>query len=292
MTTSQGENPDKVGDELNAQRFQMLEDIAHELAAGDVVFPTSFDAAFRLRKVLQDPDLSIARIATIVSLEPLIASKLLNMANSVFYSAPGMPARNVQAAITRLGIERVRTTALAIAMGQLLHAKGMAAFDDIAQALWNHSLKTAAAARILARTQTRINPDEAMLAGLVHDLGAFYMLYRAAQYPGLRTRPDSVKHLIIQWHESIGVTLLGALGMPEEIVNASIDHDQPRPAPIPPQTLSDIVYLGNIIAGSHFEWTYQDLDPEAGETGLVRQHFADLLPQIDADVREMQALFA
>lgn len=37
-----------------------------------------------------------------------------------------------------------------------------------------------------------------MLAGLVHDLGAFYMIYRAAQYPELRIRPDSVKHLILQ----------------------------------------------------------------------------------------------
>ena len=98
-------------------------------------------------------------------------------ANSVLYSPDGTPARDLQAAISRLGVKLVRTTALAIAMSQLMRSKEMAIFNDFTQALWVHTLKTAAAARILARTQTRINPDEALLAGLVHDLGAFYMLY-------------------------------------------------------------------------------------------------------------------
>jgi HD-like signal output (HDOD) protein len=291
MDTSQDASADKVGDALNAQRFQMLEDIAKELK-GDVVFPTYFDAALHLRKELNDPDLPTARIAKIVSVEPLVAAKLMKLANSVLYSPDGTPARNLSAAISRLGIDLVRTTALAIAMGQLRRSKEMATFSDLTRALWDHTIKTAAAARILARTQTKINADEALLAGLVHDLGAFYMLYRAAQYPELRSRPDSVKYLIMQWHESIGVTLLNVLGLPEEIVNATIDHDQVRKTPVMMRTLSDIVYVANILAGTHFEWLYQDFDPEAGESGIVRQHFADLLPEIEADTLEMEAVFA
>lgn len=125
----------------------------------------------------------------------------------------------------------VRTTALAIAMNQLLRSKDMVLFADFTRLLWEHTLKAAAATSVLARRCTRINPDEALLAGLVHDLGAFYMLYRAAQYEELRTRPDTVKYLIVQWHESIGVSLLAALGMNEDVVNATIDHDQPRLLP-------------------------------------------------------------
>ena len=282
---------DKIGEALNAQRFQMLEDIACELA-GEVVFPTSFEAAIRLRKALLNSNLPIPRIARIVSVEPLVAAKLIHLANSVLYSPDGTPARDLQAAISRLGVNMVRTTALAIAMSQLMRSKEMAIFSEFTQALWAHTLKTAAAARILARTQTRINPDEALLAGLVHDLGAFYMLYRAAQYPELRTRPETVKYLIIQWHEGIGVTLLNSLGIPEEIVNASIDHEQPRAVPETIRTLADIVYVGNILAGTHFEWLYQDLDPGAGEAGIVRQKYAALLPEIETETQEMQAIFA
>jgi len=295
MTTSQDPNlepsTDKVGDALNAQRFQMLEDIARELKSV-VVFPTYFDAAMRLRKALQDPDISVARIANLVSVEPLVAAKLMHLANSALYIGDGNPIRSLPAAITRLGVELVRTTAVAIAMNQILRAKDMATFSDLTHALWQHSIRSAATARILARTYTRINPDEALLAGLVHDLGAFYMLYRASQYPELRERPESVKHLIMQWHEGIGVTLLGVLGMPDEIIQAIVDHDHPRAVPEPPQTLSDVVYVSNILAGAHFEWLYQDIDPVTAESSIAREKFADLLPEIDADTQEMQSVFA
>lgn len=292
MMTSQESSADKVGAALNAQRFQMLEDIAKELK-GEVVFPTYFDAAFRLRKELQNPDMPIARIAKVVSVEPLIAAKLMALANSALYSPDGTPARNLPAAITRLGVNLVRTTALAIAMSQILRAKDMVVFSDLTRDLWDHSIRTAAAARILARIHTQINPDEALLAGLVHDLGAFYMLYRAAQYPELRDRPETVKHLIMQWHESIGATLLNALGMPEEIVEATVDHDQVLATPTTVRTLTEIVYVANILAGAHFDWLHQDSDPaDDATTGEVRLNFADLLPEVHTDTREMQSVFA
>ncbi len=291
MSAPPAPDADKIGEALKAQRFQMLEDIARELA-GEVVFPTYFDAAFRLRDALQDPDISIAHVAEIVRLEPLVAAKILHLANSVMYCPSGVPAKDLQAAITRLGLNVVRTTALAIAMNQLMRSKAILPFKEQARMLWVHSLQTAVAARLLARMHTRINPEEALLAGLVHDLGAFYMLYRAAQYPELCARPETVKYVIVQWHESIGVTLLQALGLPEEIVEATIDHDQPRPAPDPIRSLADVVYLANVLAGEHFEWIYQDVDPEAGDPAAIRERFSPLMEQIGRETAEMQAAFA
>ena len=69
MSTHEHKDSDKIGAELKAQRFQMLEDIAEELA-GEVVFPTHFDVIMRLRKVLNDPNQSISGIAAAVSLDP------------------------------------------------------------------------------------------------------------------------------------------------------------------------------------------------------------------------------
>ena len=289
--TSEEPVPDKVGADLNAQRFQMLEDIARELA-GDVVFPTSFDTAIRLRRELQNTSLPTSRIAKIVGLEPLIATKLMQLASSVIYSPDGTPTRTLQEAVSRLGVDLVRTTALAIAMNQLLRAKDLVVFVTITQALWEHSLRTAAAARVLARTYTRVHPDEAMLAGLVHDLGAFYMVYRAAQYPELRARPDTVKHLIIQWHESIGVTLLNALGLSEEIINAAIDHHQPRIQPVIVRDLPTIIYVASLLDDAHSEWMNSSMGLGISDDGVVREDFAALLPEIDRDANEMKTIFS
>ena len=293
MATNSSEEPvpDKVGAALNAQRFQMLEDIARELA-GDVVFPTSFDTAIRLRRELQNTSLPTARIAKVVGLEPLIATKLMQLSSSVIYSPDGTPTRTLQDAISRLGVDLVRTTALAIAMNQLLRAKDLVVFVSLTQALWEHSLKTAAAARVLARTYTRVPPDEAMLAGLVHDLGAFYMLYRAAQYPELRARPDTVKYLIMQWHESIGVTLLNALGLSEEIINASIDHHQPRSQPVIVRDLPTIIYVASMLDEAHSEWMDSGTGAGMGDDGVVREDFAALLPEIARDAEEMKTIFS
>jgi HD-like signal output (HDOD) protein len=238
---------------------------------------------------LLNPNISLPRIAQFVQIEPLIAVKLMRLANSTAYAAHGQPVRDLPQAINRLGLNIVRTTALAVSMGEILQAKKIVGFSTLAQNLWEHSIYSAVAARLLAQTYTKIRPEEALLAGLVHDLGAFYMLYRAVQYPELRERPDTLRHLIMQWHEAIGVTLLETLGLPRDIAQACTDHDHSRPVPDVPKTLADIVYLGNLLAGGYHVWLHHDSDVLEEDVKLIREKYADLLPEIEAGAQEMQS---
>lgn len=286
-TTAFSNDPDKRGEDLKAQRFQMLADIAKELS-GEVVFPTYFDAVLRLRKALHDPEQSIANLSRVISAEPLISAKLLHLANSVAFNPNGNEILDLKTAIIRLGLNVVHTTALSIVMTQLMRAKGMAEFAETTHSLWEHSIQTSAAAYILAKETGRLNCDEAMLAGLIHDLGAFYMLYRATQYEELRHRPDTIKYLIIQWHESIGVSLLNALGLPQEIVEATIDHDHIRSNPVTVRNLSDLIYVANMLCGGHIEWLMQDQPAIAVEISVLEAQYAHLRPAIDALAAELR----
>ena len=290
MASNQNDQ-DKTGDALKAQRFAMLADIAQELS-GDVVFPTYFDAVLRLKTALQDPDITMAAVAEAVSLEPLISAKLLHLANSVILNPEGREIVDLKSAIIRLGLNAVRTAGLSIVMTQLMRAKNMADFAEITHSLWEHSVQSAAAAKIVAQRMSRLNSDEAMLAGLIHDLGAFYMLYRATQYEELRHRPDSIKYLIVQWHESIGVSLLNALGIPEELVVATIDHDHIRPTPTTIRNLSDVIYVANMLCGGHFEWLMQDQPASQPEMVLLEQTYGHLRPDIEALAKEMHQSFS
>lgn len=281
----------KAGAELNAQRFQMLKDIAEELK-GDVVFPTCFDVAIRLKKALNDPNVSLPQVATLVGAEPLISSKLLHMANSVAFNPLGQKTLDLSAAINRLGLQRVRNMAVAVAMKQIMLSKDMVCFNDLMTDLWEHSLHTASAAQVIARNLSRINPVEAMLAGLIHDLGAFYMLYRASHYPELLERPDTVKYLIVNWHENIGETLFAALGMDEGIIAALRDHDQPHPIPPAPKNLSDIVYAANVLAGGHFEWMYQDKEAADIQRTNLGESYLSLEQEIRANTEAIRAAFS
>lgn len=273
---------DKTGSALAQQRFQMLEDIAHELE-GDVVFPTCFDLIIRLREVLQKSDFTLNHVSAVIALDPLVSSKVLRHANSAAYG--GSKVLDLRGAVTRLGVNAVRNIVMGIAMQQFLLSRNLVAFGNVTRNLWEHSVRSACAARIIARRMTGINPEDAQLAGLVHDLGAFYMIYRAAQYEELRIRPDTIKHLVFEWHESIGQTLLAALGMPEQIVQAVGDHDQPRPLPPRPLSLADIVYVANLVAGGG-----RDGMLDKGSTAIaerIGETYAEFLPEIEAATEDM-----
>lgn len=282
---------DLKGDALKAQRFQMLEDIAEELSGEEVVFPTCFDVALRIRKALQDPDIALGKLVALINMEPLLSAKLLQQANSAAYNPGNSEVRHLEAAIQRLGLNLVRNTAMAVAMGQMLRARDMAGFDDIARKLWLHTVHAASACYVIARHFTRINPEEAMFAGLVHDLGAFYMLYRATKYEELRARPETLKYLIIRWHESIGLAVLASLGLPEEMVEALRDHDVLRPAPAVPKTLRDVVYVGNLIAGGIYEWDQHSPDEQDYERPEMNECYLALCDEIEARRAEMLAVF-
>lgn len=275
----------------NSLHFRILADIAQDLSS-EVNFPTCLDAAIMIRNTLKDPEVDLNQVARAVGIEPLIASKLLRLANSVAYHPGGNAITEVKAAISRIGFDAVRTTSLAVAMDQIMKSKNLTAFDAFARKTWDHTLQTAAIARVLARRIGRVSPDEALLAGLVHDIGIFYLLYRAAEYEEYREQPDRVIELVIGWHESIGESLLHILGLPERIVVAIRDHDQLR-SEDNPCTLNDVVYFANLLAGGNSEWLHGEAN--ADEDRLVaeaRERYGALLDEAALDIQELRAALA
>lgn len=277
---------DKKGADLNEQRFRMLEDIARELS-NDIMFPTSFESVMRIRKALQDTDISLHKLATVVATDPMVSSRVLALGNSVIYNRGGVPIRTLAGAIERVGLQNVRIAALAAATKGLLLARQVADFQSFGDRLWQHSLHTAAAAYVFAKRRTKVSPDEALLAGMIHDIGAFYMIYRAAQYDELVQRPESMKHLVVDWHESIGQSVAMALGLPDAMVECVRDHDQPRALPESPSTLADIVYVANLLAGGSFEW----LDMPTDRVSSQLEHVQRLCSDLGDEIHEFRQAF-
>lgn len=268
--------------------FRILEDIARDLS-GDINFPICMDAAILIRNTLKDPFTNLARVAQIVGFEPLISSKLLRLANSVSYNPAGKAVSGLSTAIARLGFDVVRTTSLAVAMDQMLKSRNLANFDQIGQRFWEHSVQTSAISRVLARRLGRINPDEAMLAGLVHDIGIFYLLYRAAEYPEYRRDLPATFELLRGWHESIGESLLHILGLPESITEAVRDHHQLM-AVETPCTVRDVLYFANLLADDDPLLLGADTDPvEAASRAADRARYIDLVEEAEEDIRELRA---
>lgn len=268
--------------------FRILEDIARELSS-DVNFPTCMDAALLVRNTLKDPFANLERVVQVVGVEPLISSKLLRLANSVSYNPSGKAITDLSAAIGRIGFDAVRTISLAVAMDQMLKSRNLAIYDELARRAWAHSVQVAAIARVLSRRLGRINPDEAMLAGLVHDIGIFYLLYRATEYPEYRNNPEAMHELLAGWHEGIGESLLHVLGVPERITEAVRDHDHLLNVETP-CTVRDVLYFANLLAGGDQEWLPADISPDEQEMrDADRARYEDLIAEAEDDIAELRA---
>ena len=271
--------------------FRILEDIARDLS-GDINFPTCLDAAMLVRNALKDPFASAEQVVQAIGTEPLIASKLLRLANSVAYNPSGAPVSNLNSAIKRLGFDIVRTTSLAVAMDQMLKSKNLAAYDHIARQTWEHSLQVAAIARVLARHLGRVHPEMAMLTGLVHNIGIFYLLFRAAEYPEYRNNEPAMIELLVGWHEGVGESLLHILGLPASITDAVRDQSHLSRVESP-CTISDILYFAIVLSGAPLPWQNNTVDAaEETRREADRAHYADLLKAAEEDIIELRSALA
>ncbi|MCL2886193.1 MAG: HDOD domain-containing protein [Betaproteobacteria bacterium] len=277
----------------NSSSFKVLEDIARDLSGNEITFPTFLDITFQVRTALKDPKLNVEQLAKLVGAEPLMSTKIIRMANSVALNPAGRQVADVKSAIVRVGLEAVRTVSFAVAMEQMLKSKQMQMFGDLSRRLWEHTSHVAALCRVLARKLAKVNGDEAMFAGLVHDLGVFYLMSRAASFPELVADKPELHSLLVGWHDNIGHALLTALGSPESVLVAVQEHEVERKIS-EISTISDVLYVANKIANrSGFGWH----DPQfAGvvDTSVLDTLFdaATLAEIIDRSQEDVQSLKA
>lgn len=205
---------------------RLLERIAQELSAPDVVFPTSFELTLRVQGLLKSPDVSIEKLAELVRTEPLMSAKILAYANSVALRGTGQEVTDLGTAIMRVGFDAVRTVSYTLSVEQIIRSRHMQPFQELSNTIWEHSLAVAAIARILAKRQ-RMNGEKAFFMGMIHDLGAFYLLFRCSQDAEVAADRDGLIELVFQWHDGIGHALLSAMDQPEDILTAIQDHEAP-----------------------------------------------------------------
>ena len=277
---------------MSSATFKILEDIAKDLSGDEITFPTFLDITFQVRTALRDPNLNVEQLAKLVGAEPLMSTKIIRMANSVALNPSGREIADVKSAIVRVGMEAVRTVSFAVAMEQLLKSKQMQPFENISQRLWVHTSHVAALCRVLAKKLAKINGDEAMFAGLVHDLGVFYLMSRAANFPEFLNDKAELHALLVGWHDNIGHALLSALGSPESILEAVQMHETDREI-TSVKKLSDVLYVANKIANRTSGWRDPELDGVVDTSVLDDLFDAETLAEIiEESEEEVQSLKA
>lgn len=222
-----------------------LDTIAADAARGDIVFPTHTDIALRVQRLLDDPDCAIDALSKLISAEPILSSRVLSIANSIAYNPGGRAITELKSAISRLGFAVLRALAAAIVVRQMKDMSHAAEHRALAAKLWEHTAHVAALARVIARRVTRQNPDAAFFAGIVHEVGSFYLISRASAFPGLLSSDLELWHG--EGEAAVGRAVLQALDVPAHIAEA-METLWSGFLAMPPASLGDTLLLADELS--------------------------------------------
>ncbi len=231
--------------------FDFVRSLAGELSRGKVDLPAFPEIAVRVRRVLSDPNSATEQVVRVVGSEPALAARLVRIANSASLNRSGRPVGDLRTAVTRLGANMVRSAAISFSMAQVRHADKLQGLEGYLKEIWERSTLVAAYSLVLARTCSKVNPDEAMLAGIMHGIGKLYVLTRATDYPELFADPGIMEDILKDWHASIGKAILENWEFSEEMAAAVGDQDDhTREGPGAPN-LRDVVAMAIVLASHH-----------------------------------------
>ena len=229
-------------------RLDALKSIAAQAIRGELSFPTNVDATLKLQRALNDPDCHAEIAARLVQAEPLLAARTVAIANSVTYNRAGNDVTNVRAAVQRVGFRTLGALAASVIVRQLSSEISDPVLRAKADQLWRHSAHVAALAQVIARRVSFVDPETAMFAGIVHEVGGFYLLSQAHAYPGLIEggAEDWLEHGEV----AIGRGVLLKLGVPAPVMGA-IEAMWNGMRALPPETLGDTLLLANDLSPEH-----------------------------------------
>ena len=206
-------------------------------------------------------------MALVVGSEATFTARLLKVANSAALNSSGTTIKDIPTAITRMGFKMAHSIAVAIAMDQVLNAHSMGKLDQYFKDLWRHSLSVAAFSCVIAKKRTKIKPDEALIAGVLHDVGKIYLLARMEEYPELTEDLQTFEAVIAEWHTGVGAAILEAWRFSDDLVLVADEHEMLDRVPINDQggasfeaDLTDVVQAANLFA--HAIEQGHEIDPE------------------------------
>ena len=218
--------PGDVTARHSAAAFQFVAELAAEVSTGRVELPAFPDVATRVRKALADEHVSPEHVARVVGSEAGLAARVMTLANSAALNRSGKAVTVLKTAINRIGQNNVRTAAVAFAIAQLRRASELQQIIKDLEKLWNRATMVAALSHAIASRTPGINSDEAMLAGLIHNVGKIYILARAYKHSELFNNQGAMTMVLRDWHANIGKAIVENWGFATHIAEAVGDQEE------------------------------------------------------------------
>jgi len=270
-----------------------LDHVKNELEANRLVLPTLPDIALKVRDAVSKGDTSANELANMIITDPALSARLIQVANSPLYRGAN-EIKNIQMAVTRLGNSTIRTLITSLVMQQMFKPT-TALLENYFRSIWEQGVNVSAICRALASITPHLIPDEAMLAGLVHQIGKLPILTLVEKIPEFRDSPSRLEKLLDKAHPHVGRIIMDSWNFPEELKLVAcdyVDFQRDHAGPADYVDLVQVAFLQSIAGTDHpacrVDW---DTVPAFNKLGLEAKAEILEIAGVSEEIELAQSMF-
>jgi HD-like signal output (HDOD) protein len=262
------------------------------LARGIVELPAFPQVVIKVQAAYRDPNYTPQLVARLISAEPTLARRLLDMANSVAFNATGRVIIDLALALNRLGAQKVYGVVLAHAIQDIRRTGPLRSIAGQMDELWSESATVAHFAQAVAKRSSLPTP-EAFVAGLLHLVGRLYILVRCAEQGSSGQQIVLSNDLVDAWHPMIAKAVLKNWRMSEEVCEAVGAQAEVNVVRTGTASLTDVLVVGIRLAKrmrNHYGATSLSAGGVLARLNLSMEECQSLVNEAAADVRVLEGV--
>lgn len=195
----------------------VAKDLIQQIKDDTLVLPSLPEVCLKVRDLAEDIESSIPQLADLIAKDAALSARIIKVSNSSLVRTPS-EVTDLVTAVSRLGINFTSNLAMGLAMEQLFQATSDVV-DKRMRSIWQQSTEVASICHVLASHYTKLHAEEALLAGLIHKIGALPVLKYAEDNNALLNDGFALDKLIEKLHPVIGTHILKAWHFPKGTLN-------------------------------------------------------------------------
>jgi HD-like signal output (HDOD) protein len=203
-------------------KSELIQAFSQHYSDDELEIPSLPKVAVNLRKAMAK-DIGIGEAVEIIQLDPVISAKLIEVANCPLYLTKNS-AKTCLEAVNRIGLNATKNLVTMLSVKQIFQSKNPL-IKKVMEQIWKHSIFISSISFVLATEAKHLNADEALLAGLICDLGLIPFLDFAANLPENYYTEQELKQALPYIRGPVGSTILRKWDFPEELVNIPLHAD-------------------------------------------------------------------
>jgi len=260
----------------------LAEKISLAIERDELVLPTMPDWAIKVLRMLDDINISASQIVSAAGSDPAFAAQIIRVANSAVYS--GKPrVDNVGKAVSRIGFKMLRNLTVAASMNNLAKIE-IPVIKKHLDVFWDHSHEVAAISYVLSKSQEHLIPDQAMLAGLTHDIGVLPLLLYIEQHARFADDAD-LEIVIRRCAATVAEKLLQLWGFPVELSEIPVAHeDLYRETGSQLADYADIVTVANMLSRASSQIVNWDNIASVKRIGVHSNLYREFFDRFEKDL--------